>query len=210
MTDMPPVPISALLNSIAGLHQSLDQLTSATPKDVTERRAQVMLILRAFAEFLRPQRGDDAVSHILFDASAALLDLDDGVVADLLRPAVLGAGRRRDTTGIWLDRAAVCVAFTLLCRVDGVTQDAAAEHIRNVHGWVDELVASRSDGASTTAAIKGWEWKLKNPTTNVQMAADIYQHGLKIFDQVTAGRPFSPVELTTYADQLLALHQRHS
>jgi hypothetical protein len=204
---MPPVPISALLDAIAGLHQRLDQLTNSSPQDVAQERAQIMMVLRAFVEFLRPQRGEnDPISRILFNASAALLDLDDGVVADLLRPADLGPGRRRDATGIWLDRATVCIAFTLLCRVDGVTQDAAAHHIRSDHGWIDGLVGPRSDGASTTAAIKRWEWTLRNPTKNVQMAADVYRHGIEMFD-LAAASISPPVDLRAYANALLAAHR---
>lgn len=107
----------------------------------------------------------------------------------------------------------MCIAFTLLCRAEGMTQDAAAQHIRGSHGWVDALVGKRSDGASATAAIKNWEWALrnprsvKNPSETIQMAAEIYRDGIETFDILAATRSV-PIDLRAYVDSLLAVHHR--
>lgn len=87
MTEIPPIQIAALLQKIAALHERLDEVSSPKPQNAAEQRTQAMLILESIARFLRPQRGlEDRVGPILRALASALLDLNDGVTAELLRP----------------------------------------------------------------------------------------------------------------------------
>ncbi len=201
-----------LRDSLNSLNARLDEIFRVDPTNTDDQRSQMMLLLKAVHDFLRPHRPAlDPVALSLFELAAALDDLNDGVAAPLMQAASRknrrgsAKGKPRDPNTLWLDRAAVCVAFRAL-RSAGKTRDEAARLIAKNHKWTRTIVGKRAMG-DPTQAIKNWDHQLSSGLAPVAAASAAYQRGVELL-KAAQEAGMSPPAMEQWAENMLKVRSR--
>ena len=147
------------------------------PKE--DRRERCATALIVVADFVTRVVGHDYGDHF-FEMASAITDLNDGTVADLLRPKVTGA-RPRDSSKLWRARAYVAVALQALI-FGGQKPLDAARKLLHEFPEIAKLASRNSRSRDVKTTILEWRKGFNAGRVKNFEARALYDAGRKLID----------------------------
>ena len=100
------------------------RLTNAFSQPGLQERNRHILMLRAFAEFLRGLDCPNEWQRKTWELGLAIAQLDEGITPELLRPVKLDGGRPSDEWRVWIVRSRAVLALEARIRAEMSHGDA--------------------------------------------------------------------------------------
>ena len=177
------------------------RLTNAFSQPGLHERNRYILMLRAFAEFLRELDCPNEWQRKTWELGLAIAQLDEGITPELLRPAKLDGGRPSDEWRVWIVRSRAVLALEARIRAEMSHGEAAKELKKRFPTLDAEPYAKRGQ---LTTSLRNWQRKMGDIKRDDHLGLVAERHEEA---RVTLA-DMPPRDAVAVADQLLenALH----